>query len=581
MPRVVLGLLVVVLCGLMVYPLVLEVGRAFTENGRFSLTWVAAAFGNDLFRRQLGTSLALAVVVTLLCNLIAFPLALVGRHYDFRGKGFLGGLVLVPLILPPFVGAIGMRQLLGTFGSLTVLLQKIGLINPHEGVNWLSEGGFWALAVLISLGLYPIAYLNLQAALANIDPAMLEAAQNLGGRRGRNFFKITLPLAMPGVFAGSTLVFIWAFTELGTPLLLQYREVVSRSIWDDLAATTGGNTSMGYAKVVIVLLISVTAYFVGKTMLGGGGGGAGHAMVSKAAVAAVARPVRGGRAVLAALPFVVVAGLAMLPHLGVILYSVTAIASEPAVGAGAGIEKFGWYRTVVPDRYTLEGYRAVFGTPEIYGAILNSIKYATVATLIDIVLGVAIAWVLVRTTLRGRGVLDALAMLPLAVPGLVMAFGFIALLSQAGLIGLLQTGPFWILAIAYAVRRLPYLVRSAAGGLQQTSVTLEEAAANLGAGPWRVLWKITLPLILANLVAGSLLTFSFAMLEVSDSMILAQLQKFYPITKMIYSLGTDMSGAANVRNACALGVVAMGFMAVTLGVAASLMGKKLGAVFRA
>ena len=172
-------------------------------------------------------------------------------------------------------------------------------------------------------------------------------------------------------------------------------------------------------------------------------------------------------------------------------------------------------------------------------------------------------------------------MLPLAVPGLVMAFGFIALLSQTGWIGLLQLGPFPVLATAYAVRRLPYLVRSAAGGLQQTSVTLEEAAANMGASPWRVLWKITLPLILANLVAGSLLTFSFAMLEVSDSMILAQLQKFYPITKMIYVLGTDMSGAANVRNACALGVIAMGFMTATLIAAAMLMGKKLGAVFRA
>ena len=180
-----------------------------------------------------------------------------------------------------------------------------------------------------------------------------------------------------------------------------------------------------------------------------------------------------------------------------------------------------------------------------------------------------------------EGVLDAVAMLPLAVPGLVMAFGFIALLLQLGLGGMLRDGPFWVLVVAYAVRRLPYLVRSAAGGLQQTSVTLEEAAANLGAPPWRVLWKVTLPLILPNLIAGSLLTFSFAMLEVSDSMILAQLQKYYPITKTIYVLGTDASGPANVRNACALGVVAMGLMTATIVAASLLLGKRLGAVFRA
>ena len=138
-------------------------------------------------------------------------------------------------------------------------------------------------------------------------------------------------------------------------------------------------------------------------------------------------------------------------------------------------------------------------------------------------------------------------MLPLAVPGLVLAYGFIALLLQFNLRTVLQTGPFWILVIAYSVRRLPYLVRSAAGGLRQTSVTLEEAAANLGTSPLRVLWRITLPLILANLIAGSLLTFSYAMLEVSDSLLLAQSLKFYPITHMIYVLGDDMSGPANVR----------------------------------
>jgi len=89
------------------------------------------------------------------------------------------------------------------------------------------------------------------------------------------------------------------------------------------------------------------------------------------------------------------------------------------------------------------------------------------------------------------------------------------------------------------------------------------------------------PLILANIIAGSLLTFSFAMIEVSDSLILAQLPRDYPITKMIYVLGTDMSGPANARNACALGVLAMGFMAVMLLGAGALMGKRLGAVFRA
>ena len=573
MLAVLLGLLFV----MMVYPLTSGIGAAFQDKGHWSLFWIGNVLSDQTFLKQLGTSLGLGVVVTVICNAISFPLALIAARFDFAGKKWLAATVLVPMVLPPFVGAIGMRQFLGRFGSLTVLLQHLHVISPHEGVNWLAHGGFWALAVLISLGVYPIAYLNLQASLANIDPAMLEAAQNLGGRRWTNFWRITLPLAMPGIFAGSTIVFIWAFTELGTPLLLDYRSVVSRAVWDDLSAAQNGQGSLGYAKVVIVLLVSVSVYITGKLTLGR----SGHAMTSKAAVVSTAKKLPPGKGLLAALPFVVVTGLAVLPHIGVILYSFTAIASEHGHGWGAA-DQFGCYRSVIPSRYTGSGYAAVFGTPEIYRSILNSIKYAGIATCINVVLGIAIAWVVIRTRVWGRTALDSLAMLPLAVPGLVMAFGFMAVLGVWHVRDyVLQVAPIYVLVVAYAVRRMPYLVRSAAGGLQQTSVTLEEAAANLGASPVRVLLKVTLPLILASLIAGGLLTFAFSVLEVSDSLILAQYPQHFPITKMIYALATDTSGPENVRNACALGVFAMGLLVVTIVSASVLMGKKLGAVFRA
>ena len=155
------------------------------------------------------------------------------------------------------------------------------------------------------------------------------------------------------------------------------------------------------------------------------------------------------------------------------------------------------------------------------------------------------------------------------------------MVNQWGLGESFKNAPFWVIVIAYSVRRMPYLVRSAAGGLEQTSVTLEEAAANMGASPMRVVMRITLPLIAANLIAGGILTFSFAMMEVSDSLILAQLPRDFPITKMINVLGTDMGGPANVRNACSLGVLAMVFMTGMIVSASLLMGKRLGAVFRA
>jgi iron(III) transport system permease protein len=176
--------------------------------------------------------------------------------------------------------------------------------------------------------------------------------------------------------------------------------------------------------------------------------------------------------------------------------------------------------------------------------------------------------------------LDAMAMLPLAVPGLVLAFGYISMTQEGKFFAALSPSkdPTLLLVIAYSVRRLPYIVRSAAAGLQQTSVTLEEAAENLGCPPAKTLWRITFPLIAANVIAGALLAFSFAMLEVSDSLILAQQQSHFPITKAIYELFQLLGDGRFV--ASALGVWAMIFLALTIIFASRILGKKMGALFR-
>ena len=182
-----------------------------------------------------------------------------------------------------------------------------------------------------------------------------------------------------------------------------------------------------------------------------------------------------------------------------------------------------------------------------------------------------------RSDLKIRGWLDAVVMLPLAVPGLVMAFGYLAL-SQEGksfhfLVGA-GGSPFLLLVIAYAIRRLPYVVRSAVAGLQQSNPALEEAARSLGATPARALRRIAIPLIGANLAAGAILAFAFAMLEVSDSLILAQQEQHFPITKAIYSLLSTLGNGTEL--AAALGVWAMVFLSVAIIGAAILAGKRGG-----
>jgi iron(III) transport system permease protein len=413
---------------------------------------------------------------------------------------------------------------------------------------------------LNALHLYPVLYLNVAAALANVDPAMEEAAENLGSTGWRKFRRITLPLILPGVFAGGTIVFIWAFTELGVPLIFDYTRVTSVQIFYGIRDI--GTNPFPYALVAVMLAATLLLYAASRLLAGRRVDDL--AMISKGGSSAGPRPLGGWRGAGCTLAFAGVIALALLPHAGVVL---VAFSND-------------WYHSVLPHTWTLDNFRTALGHSMTVPSIGNSLKYAALSTLFDAVLGVGIAYVVVRTTLPGRSLLDALAMLPLAVPGLVLAFGYLAMTQEGHWLAFLNpiTNPTPLLVIAYSVRRLPYMVRAVAAGFQQTSVTLEEAAQNLGASPWRSLRRVSLPLISANLLAGGLLTFAFAMLEVSDSLLLAQKQESYPITKAIYELYQLLGTGRGV--ASALGVWAMVFLGTTILGASALLGKRMGALFR-
>ncbi len=534
-------------------------GAFIGSDGKFTIDYIAEVFRNPLYVEGLWNSLQMGVWSTLLAALIAIPLAWMSDRFLFPGKSLLGALVLVPMVMPPFVGAIGIKQILGQQGALNALLEDIGLLDPAYPVDWLGEGRIWGVIVLNALHLYPILYLNVLAALANVDPAMEEAAENLGCTGFRKFRRITLPLIMPGIFAGGTIVFIWSFTELGVPLMFDFTRVTSVQIFYGIK-DIGGNP-FPFALVVVLLCCTVLIYAASKFFFGRDS----HAMMAKATSQGGPRQAGFAKGLICSGLFGLVTFLAVLPHIGVIM---VAFSTD-------------WYQTILPSGWTLSHFESALGHNLTLPSIQNSLKYAGLATILDLFLGVAIAYVVVRTRLAGRQILDAMSMLPLAVPGLVLAFGYLAMTQEGKIFSFLNPtiDPLIILVIAYSVRRLPYVVRSAAAGFQQTSVTLEEAAQNLGCPPLRTLRRITLPLIAANLLAGGLLAFSFAMLEVSDSLILAQKQQDFPITKAIYELYQLLGEGRFV--ASALGVWAMAFLAVTIIGTSLILGKKLGAIFRA
>ncbi|MEY5020129.1 MAG: hypothetical protein RLZ22_1217 [Verrucomicrobiota bacterium] len=555
-PATCISLMVIALWSVFfIYPAGMIIKQAFIGDDAFTLEFLSAVLSNPIYREGLWNSFALGTSSTLLAIAIAFPLALIGHRYAFAGKNALSVLLLAPMILPPFVGAVGVKQMLGVNGALNAGLIKLGLIDPAMPLDWLAEGRFIGMAMMIALNLYPILYINIAAALSNLDPLMEQAAENLGAPPWKRFFRITLPLAMPGVFAGASIVFIWAFTELGVPLVFDYSRTASVQIYDGIKGLD--NNPIPYALTTVLLVIAATVFAISKFLIGRSSFG----NASRPKNSHSTKLLRGWKAVCCALCFVFVISLATLPHLGVILLSFSAR----------------WYGTVIPDEFTVSHYLEALGNGLVVPSIQNSLLYASFATLLAVIIGASVAWVVVRSDLKSRNLLDAIVMLPLAVPGLVMAFGYLAL-SQDGkpfhfLIGA-NGSPFMLLVIAYAIRRLPYIVRSAVAGLQQSNPMLEEAARSLGATSLRTLRRISLPLIGANLAAGAILAFAFAMLEVSDSLILAQQTEHYPITKAIFTLLSTLGNGTEL--AASLGVWSMVFLTVAIMGAAILAGKRGG-----
>ena len=563
-------LLVAVFLGLFLfYPIGSVFKSALWESTGPTLHYVRNVLAKATTQAGLTNALWLAVATTLIASVLAVPLAYLHVRTEFPGKRLFGASILVPMILPPFVGAIGLRQVLGPYGVLNAALVGLGLADKASAVDWFQTYPFAGVVLLQALHLYPILYLNVVAGLANVDPSLEDAARSVGAGPWRVFRRVTFPLILPAYFAGAVLVFIWALTDLGTPLMFNYREVIAVQIFDRISEPSSPEAN---TLVVILLVLVAALYWGARTAFGRQAFG----MMSVASRAATPERLS-RRAVLGAwLLFGGITLLAVLPHLSVILYSL----------------KTEWQFTVLPAGLTLEHHQAALAQKWTLPSIRNSVAYSLGAVAINLVLAVWIGYVLVRKKFVGRGLLDAVVMLPLALPGVVLAFGYLNCFADWGdrlvAAGLWdqnylypQANPVALLVVAYAVRRLPYMVRSAVAGFQQTSRTLEEAALSVGAGPVRTLWKVTVPLIAANLAAGAILTFALSMLEVSDSLILAQDDAFNPITRTIFRIYSSEYAVTGEAVASALGVWAMVFLAATLVGATALMGKRLGAIFRA
>ncbi|MEW6376287.1 MAG: iron ABC transporter permease [Thermodesulfobacteriota bacterium] len=441
-------------------------------------------------------------------SLISLPLAFFTIKYDFKGRMLIQTLGVLPLVLPPYVGAVALQLILGRSGVLNLLLlQWFDISIPFmEGLR--------GVIIVQTLHYFPFIFLNASASLANVDPSLEEMAQNMGAHGLRLFRRVTLPLMMPGFVAGALLVFIKVIDDLATPLILNYTKMLAPQAY--LRVTTIGiEDKAGYVICVIMVVLSFLSLWAAMKFLSR----SEYAMVQRGGTGTpISKKIRGWKlGFVWAFSFFVL-GISLIPHLGIFLLSFAKI----------------WSFSILPKSYTLGNYVEIFyRTPHF---VMNTLLYCLLAAGIGVLFGSVIAFLLIRGKVWGKGLLDAISMMPLAIPGVVLATGYLRVFHGTSLPFIHQplTSLWIILVIAYAARRLPYTLRSCYAAMQQIHISLEESALNLGANRKRTFFKITFPLMTGGLIAGGLLAFITSSVELSSTIMLVPRMEYGPLSYGIY-----------------------------------------------
>jgi len=394
--------------------------------------------------------------------------------------------------------------------------------------------------------------LNVVDALGKIDPSLEEAAESVGARGWRKFWTVTLPLMTPGYVAGALLVFIWTFSDFATPLILGVQDLLAPQAYLNIVQFVDRRIfRMGIVISALMVILAVVFLMVARRWVGlKDYASLSYTTVERRQLTPWKRV--GAVGFLSALML-----LSFIPYVGVALASFSK----------------GWSLTPLPLSYTLQHYeRVIVETPKY---ILNSFLYSGLAVALCIAVGVPIAWVLARSRLPGRGALDSINTLILAVPGTAIGIAYIRAFHfdlpgfDRGLTS------FWIIMpLVLAVRRLPYTVRAAHSSLLLVHRSMEEAAQSVGATGLRTIRDISLPLIWKGIVVGSLFSFMTSLQEASAVLFLA-LGGWEMITNGIFTFYI----AGSSSEAAALGAILIAVAALSVLVINRLAAGRMGGVF--
>ena len=482
------SLLSLVFFGLfLVIPVIRMLAFAFqTEEAVFTVDNFVKFFSRKYYTRSLMNSIKVVSAATVLVMIIGVPLAYITTTFKIRGNRLINILVIISMLSPPFLGAYSWILMLGRNGEITQLLKLIGIEIP-------SIYGFGGILLVFVLKLFPYIYMYTKGALKMVDASLGEAAESLGYHGIRKILTVSLPLVLPTILAGGTIVFLRAFADYGTPRLIgEGYNTLPVIVYQEWVSETGTNAYFASAVAMIMIIVATVVFLVQK-----------YITSRKNYTMSMLNPpkpkqLRGIANVLAHLYVYVIALFATLPQIYIILIS---FRNTKGVMWAEG--------------YGFSSYITVF-TKSIK-SILNTFEFGVIAIVIVVILGTLFAYLTVRKTNFLSKILDVFIMFPYVIPGTI--FGLLLLMSYNSP-PIVLTGTSAIIIISYVIRRMPYTVRSSAAILRQISPSIDEASASLGYGSMQTFFNVTMPVMVPGIVSGAILSWITILNELSSTLML-------------------------------------------------------------
>ncbi len=533
----------------LIYPLIRLFYDTFTtEQGSFTLMNFYDFFTDSYYLQSLMNSLLLGVATVMTTSILGITIAFLLLRYEFPGRSLFSYLMIIPMIMPPLVGVMGFVFIMGRAGTVNVILMDyLGFSKP---INFMY--GIHGVLLVETLHLFPLMTLSIVDALGKISPSLDEAAESVGSRGLRKFWDITFPLTTPGYVSGALLVFIWTFADFATPLVVGVSNLLASQAYLNIVQFVDRRLfKMGIVISAIMVILAILFLIIAKQYVAI----KDYSSLSYSKIERKKMSLWGRVGVLVFL--IVVLIFAFIPYIGI------------------GLDSFGrgWALTPIPVKYTLQYFERVsIETPKF---IINSLLYSGISVFICIIVGVPVAWVMARTKVPGRDLLDSLTTLILALPGTGIGIAYMrAFRDPLPFMNTALLGMWIVIPIVLGVRRLPYTVRGTFASLLIVHKSFEEAAESVGAPKMKTFKDVTLPLIWKGVLVGSLYSFILALQEASATLLLV-----VPGHEMMTVGIFNFYIGGSVNEAAALGFILIILGTVCLFAISKLAGTKMGGVF--